>query len=239
MAPPENLTDHQIERLRANLVSVRQRIADAAHRSERQPEDVHLVAVTKRTPLGASLALRDLGVTFLGESRPEEICRKAQLAPNPLPWHLIGPFQTKKIAKTLPHVDLVHSVHSVRLGQNISERVQRNGFSAQPILLQVDISGEEAKQGLKRLDVEAALEELGAIGGIIVRGLMTMAPRGASNDVLSDVFGSLRDLQKELDPERLPELSMGMSSDFEVAIEQGATLVRVGSALFEGLAFTG
>ena len=143
MAPPENLTDHQIERLRANLISVRQRIADAAHRSERQPKDVRIVAVTKRTPLGASLALHDLGVTFLGESRPEEICRKAQLAPNPLPWHLIGPFQTKKIAKTLPHIDLVHSVHSVRLGQDIAARVQRCGFSAQPILLQVNISGEE------------------------------------------------------------------------------------------------
>jgi hypothetical protein len=236
MDPSENLNHNQIQRLDRNLADVRQRMAEAARRSDRAPQEVSLVAVTKRTPVGAALALRDLGVEYLGESRPEELCRKAQLAPVALPWHLIGPLQTKKIARTLPHAQLIHSVSSVRLGTDIGARVGRSALGSQEILMQVNISGEEAKQGFEPVGVADALQEFEANNELSVRGLMTMAPRGASEQQLRDVFGALRTLRDGLGgSERLPELSMGMSGDFEVAIEEGATLVRVGSALFEGL----
>ena len=232
-----NLSEEQKQRLRSNLSAIHQRMADAAQRGGRDPDAVRLVAVTKRTPLQVALALNDLGAAILAESRPEELCRKAQQISVPLSWHLIGPFQTKKIAKTLPHTELVHSVHSIRLGRDIAARVNRGGLKPKRILLQVNVCGEEAKQGLSPTHLESALEELSCLDDLMVCGLMTMAPKGASDIELREIFGALHAMRDNLGADRLPELSMGMSGDFEIAIEEGATLIRVGSALFEGMVF--
>lgn len=239
MDPSEILSNQQVDRLRLNLASVRKRMADAALRSGRKPQDVGLVAVTKRTPIMAAVSLWAEGVEAVGESRPEELVRKGLITSDSLQWHLIGPLQTKKIKRILPHTQLIHSVDSVRLARNISDRVEREGLPAQDILLQINISGEEAKQGLTQSDAPAALDAVEQLHGVRARGLMTMAPHEAHADLLAEVFGGLHQLQKNLGVKRVPELSMGMSGDFELAIEHGATLVRVGSALFEGLDFTG
>jgi PLP dependent protein len=233
-------TDQICDRLAENLAQVRQRIADAAARSGRRADDVLLVAVTKYVGLEIIEPLIDAGASVLGESRPQQFWPKAEaLADRPIHWHMIGQLQRNKIRRTLPLVELVHSAASLRLVEAI-DRIAGELSLRTPILLEVNASGDEAKHGFSPDELEGTLPDLAAFPNVEIRGLMCMAGLGTDADGARGDFAALRELRDRLrgnyPPEvSLDELSMGMSGDYEVAIEEGATIVRVGSALYEGI----
>jgi pyridoxal phosphate enzyme (YggS family) len=227
------------DRLRENLESVRGRIAAAARRAGRDPGAVTLVAVTKRNPTELIAPLIACGATELGENYPQELWKKAEaLAGAPVHWHLIGHLQSNKARRTLPIVRMIHAVDSLRLLQTLDELAR--GLSAPTaVCLQVNTSGEASKHGWSPEEIPRDAAAIAACRHIPVVGLMTMAALDAPPAGARASFARLRAVRDELRASTglpLPELSMGMSGDFEAAIEEGATLVRVGSALFDGVA---
>lgn len=222
--------------LSERLAAVKGRIADACRRAGRAPDGVTLVAVTKTVPPAVAALVPALGVRDLGESRPQELWRKAEAIAG-ANWHLIGHLQRNKIDRTIPLVTLVHSVDSTRVLEALSAFGQKRGAPV-PVLLEVNCSGEESKGGFSPSDVPALGEALMGLGGVEVRGLMTMAAYSDDPESARPTFSKLRDLRDQLRTRTgltLNELSMGMSNDFEIGVEEGATLVRVGTTLFEGL----
>ncbi len=222
-------------RLAQNLPRLRDRMSAAALKVGRDPSGVALVAVTKGHPSDAVEAALEMGLTDLGENRVEELAQKvALLGRAPMRWHLIGHVQRRKAqaAASLPH--LFHALDSVRLAEKMS-RILVAADSSLSVLIQVNTSGEQAKGGL---DLDAALDGIALMAelpGLDVAGLMTMAPFVSEERVLRDTFAELRRLHeraREATAYDGTELSMGMTNDFEVAIEEGSTMVRVGTALF-------
>lgn len=229
---------HIAELLRKNLTAVRERIAAAAARCERDPRDITLIGVTKYVSAEIARELVNAGVTSLGESRPQELSRKRDaLADLPIDWHLIGHLQRNKI-KLLPDQCLLHSVDSLRLLTALEEEAAHRGI-VWPILLEVNISGDAAKHGFVPAEMAQPIEALHSCPHLQLQGLMTMAALEGGCERARINFHALRELRDQLAVQHpqlpLQELSMGMSDDFEVAIEEGARLIRVGSALFEGL----
>jgi pyridoxal phosphate enzyme (YggS family) len=228
-------------RIAENLQQVRQRIADAAARAGRPATDVRLLAVTKYVGPPLIRALVEAGCSELGESRPQQLWERAgvPLAPSPIHWHLIGHLQRNKVRRTLPLVAMIHSADSPRLVAELDAAAGELGRRV-PILLEVNISNEAAKHGFAADAVEPFLQQCDAYRNLEIRGLMGMAGLEGTLDDARREFAALRRLRDRLrancpDSVVLAELSMGMSGDYEVAIEEGATIVRVGSALFEGL----
>lgn len=223
-----------------NLQSIQNRIAACCHRSGRSPDDVTLVAVTKYAELDWVRTLVELGVTDLGEARPQQLVLRARQLPASVRWHLIGHLQRNKSEDVLAVTSLIHSVDSVRLFDHLAKL--GNSLEQRPrILLEVNVSGESSKDGFDPESLLNAWSHLGECQSLEIAGLMTMAPLSESAEVARPVFRQLRDLRDELcskanDKILMKELSMGMSGDFEVAIEEGATIIRIGSSLFEGLA---
>lgn len=230
-----------LDHLRRNLARVREQMAAAAARSGRPADSVTLVAVTKYVSPDVARLLPQAGVLDLGESRPQDLWLKAaSLHDQPVRWHLVGHLQRNKVARTLPAVHLIHSVDSTRLLAAIDEAATARQCIAD-VLLEVNISGQPQKHGFPPDALADALQQAARCRGLRVRGLMAMA--GTPGDLASArrEFASLRELRNRLQHlqsshVQLDELSMGMSGDFEVAIEEGATMVRIGSALFEGIA---
>ena len=227
------------QKIGENLKRIRERIEAAAGRSGRCGEDVSLVAVTKYAENDWVQALFDLGHRALGESRPQQLARRAGEFSGEIEWHLIGHLQRNKVDLVLPVTSQIHSVDSLRLARKISDSATKSG-TTQAVLLEVNVSGEEAKDGLAPLTLREQWSEFRGLPSIQIDGLMTMAPRSDGSESTRSVFRGLRELRDELAEASggecpLPELSMGMSGDFEVAIEEGATLVRIGSSLYEGL----
>jgi pyridoxal phosphate enzyme (YggS family) len=234
------------DRLAERIDSVRDRMAAACRRAGRVPEEVTLVAVTKTVSAEIASLLPDLGIFDLGESRPQELWKKAAALPGMVRWHLIGHLQRNKIAATLPLVSMIHSVDSVRLLQALEEAAAQQERTV-PVLLEVNASGETNKQGFAP---EALLNLMPAIADlrhVSIEGLMTMAALESDPEKCRPVFVKLRQLRDERSrryiidssapgPGSLRRLSMGMSNDFEIAIEEGATMVRIGTTLFAGLA---
>jgi hypothetical protein len=224
-----------------NVADIRARIADAARRSGRAADAVRLVAVTKYVDSQVARQLVAAGCHDLGEARPQELWRKAEaLSGEDIEWHLIGHLQRNKIARTLPLVRLIHSGDSVRLIEAIDAEAARAGLPPVPLLLEVNISGDETKHGFKPDELPPVGEQLAAMKAVKIRGLMCMAGREGDIENARRDFENLRLLRDQLRPAWpnglvLDELSMGMSGDFEAAIEEGATLVRIGSLLFEGI----
>jgi pyridoxal phosphate enzyme (YggS family) len=229
-----------MSRLADNLAAVRQRIAAAAQRSGRSPDAVRLVAVTKYVSDEVVDELVQTGCCDLGEARPQELWRKAAvLSRVPIRWHLIGHLQRNKVEQTLPHVSLIHSADSLRLLKAIDAAAATQNCSTS-VLLEVNVSGDATKHGFAPQEIEGALPTIAALDHVEVCGLMCMAAREGDEAVARRNFSMLREIRDRLLDNRpenvlLDELSMGMSGDFEIAIEEGATLVRVGSALFEGM----
>ncbi len=227
-------------RIRENVACVRQRIEEAAVRSGRTADVVRLVAVTKSVGEPAIRAVIEAGCRLLGESRPQELWQKAAaLADLPVDGHMIGHLQRNKVRRTLPLLRMLQSADSPALVEAVDRGAGELSLRV-PILLEVNVSGEAAKHGFASDAVEPFFEELGRLEHVEVRGLMCMAGLEGGLDAAQRDFATLRQLRDRLRtncPERvsLDELSMGMSSDFEVAIAEGATMVRVGSALFEGI----
>lgn len=228
-------------RLSENLASVRARIAAAAHRSGRASGDIQLVAVTKYVDVAVTRQLIAAGCSCLGEARPQELWHKAEaLAGGPIEWHLIGHLQRNKIARTLPLTRLIHSGDSQRLLEALDAEARRAAQWPIPVLIEVNVSGDAAKHGFQPDELEPMGEKLAGFEHLAVGGLMCMAGReGDLDDARRDFekLRLLRDRLRSIWPERLglTELSMGMSGDFEIAIEEGATLVRIGSLLYEGI----
>jgi PLP dependent protein len=246
-------------RIGKNLSVVLQRIAASAQSSGRRGEDIKLVAVTKYVGKAEIEALVAAGCTDLGESRPQQLWQRAEeFADLPIRWHLIGHLQRNKVRRTLPLASMIHSADSLRIIKAIDETaadlsrhgdcpdfcVNKNGtvpFPRRrvPILLEVNTSGEPAKGGFQAHVVEPLLSELAQFEHVDIRGLMCMASLEGGLEAARRDFAALRKLRDRMlahcPPEIvLHELSMGMSGDYETAIEEGATIVRIGSALFEG-----
>ncbi len=227
-------------RIAENVAHVRSRIAAAARRSGRTADDVTLVAVTKYVPLECAAAVVAAGCPDLGESRPQQLWdRAAALADRAIHWHLVGHLQRNKVRRTLPLVRLLQSVDSRRLLDAVEAEAALLGRTVD-VLLEVNISGDATKTGLPAEQVEAMLAHAAALRHVAVRGLMGMAGREGDDEAARRDFVSLRLLRDRLAEHCAPgvplaELSMGMSGDFEIAIEEGATIVRLGSILFEGL----
>jgi pyridoxal phosphate enzyme (YggS family) len=216
-----------------NLAAVRARMEAAASRAGRAAEDVTLVAVTKEVDAARAREAVALGVTDVGENRAQELqSKQSALAGSLVRWHMIGTLQRNKVPQVVGQVALIHSVDSPRLAEAIGRRAAAEGIE-QEVLLEVNAGGEPTKHGVaadEALDVARGLLD---VEGLRLRGLMTIAPAG---DVRAarEAFRTLRELGDRL-RESAPgasELSMGMSDDFEVAIEEGATIVRIGSAIF-------
>jgi hypothetical protein len=228
-------------RIQQNVESVRHRIAEAARRAGRREAEVHLVAVTKylETDDPRIEALLSAGCRDLGESRPQHLLPKVEkYADRPIRWHMVGHLQRNKVRKVLPVVSMIQSVDSVRLARAI-DRIAREEGGEPEVLLEVNVSGDTAKHGFDPDQLAPSLEELEKLSTLRVRGLMAMAGLEADSQATRAQFARLRDLFESLQnqlPEKMEmrELSMGMSRDFEIAVEHGATIVRVGSLLFEG-----
>ncbi len=230
----------QAATIAANLASVHERIAEAARRAGRAPDAVRLVGVTKYVEPPVARLLVEAGCRLLGESRPQQLWRKAEILQDlPAKWHLIGHLQRNKVARTVPLVEMIESADSPRLLEAIDGAGAAIGRRV-PVLIEVNVSGEEAKTGLPVEQIEPLLEAASAWPHVEIRGLMGMASLEGGPEAARRDFAALRALRDRLRPDcpgrvSMDELSMGMSGDFEAAIEEGATIVRVGSALFEGI----
>lgn len=227
------------ETLAANLARVRERIEEAARRAGRRAEEVRLVAVTKYVDVPVIEELYELGLRDFGESRPQSLWEKQPRLAGDVRWHLIGSWQTNKVRRTIPLVELVHSIDRAALAELVSAEAVRAGRKLD-VLLEVKLAADESKHGYRPDDLRREFDQLRALPGMEVRGLMTMASLTADEGEIRTTFAQLRSLRDELREHARLEapwgwLSMGMSHDFEIAIEEGATHVRVGSSLFEGI----
>jgi pyridoxal phosphate enzyme (YggS family) len=223
-----------------NVARVRERIAAAAQAAGRNPGEIRLVAVSKYVDAPLAALLLEAGCADLGESRPQQLWDKAA-APqlHTARWHLVGRLQRNKVRRTLPLVELIHSVDSQRLLNEIDQQAASLSLTAH-VLLEVNCSGDAAKQGFAADGLRQLAPALGSFPNVRVDGLMTMAALEGSAATAHQNFAALRALHDELAASVPPqvalrELSMGMSGDFEAAIAEGATIVRIGSSLFEGL----
>jgi pyridoxal phosphate enzyme (YggS family) len=222
-------------RLRENLPRVQEALEKATIRSGREPGAVTLVAVTKAHPLEALTAALGVGLTDLGENRLEEMEGKVgTLGRDAATWHMIGHIQSRKARLAVELSDLIHSVDTMKLGRRVSAFAVELGRTV-PVLVQVNASGEEVKSGFSLDEAAERVHELLELPGVEIRGLMTMAPFVEDERVLRGTFSNLRGVHEGLG--KLPgyrgtELSMGMTNDFELAVEEGSTMVRVGTALF-------
>jgi pyridoxal phosphate enzyme (YggS family) len=224
-------------RLAANLKAVRDRIEAAAARSHRAPGSARLLVVTKTVGAAIIDEMAALGVADIGENRVQDAVEKALRVRSRVRWHLIGHLQTNKAKKALGLFSTVHSVDSLRVAQALSaQATARARATPLPIFLEVNVSGEKSKGGFTPEAVREALPQIVALPSIAVTGLMTMPPIAEDPEASRPFFRALRELRDSLSGiAPLPELSMGMTQDFEVAVEEGATWVRVGTALYEGL----
>ncbi len=223
--------------IRENLEKVRERIARAAQRVGRKPEEILLVAVSKTVPVERIREAIEAGVPALGENRVQEAKEKIQaLGRTAVPWHLVGHLQTNKVKDAIALFDLIQSVDRLSLAEELDRRGGASGKRVD-ILIQVNVAGEATKSGFRDGELRAALEALARLEGLRVRGLMAIPPEPQESEDSRPYFKTMRTLLETARGWRIPgldleALSMGMSADFEVAIEEGATIVRVGTAIF-------
>ena len=224
-------------RLRDNLAAIDGRIADACRRAGRVPGEVARLAVTKSVDAVTIGLLHDLGVRDMAESRPQTLWDKHAALPFDIRWHQIGHLQTNKVRRTLPLLTSLHALDRPSLLESLAAETDRLGRPLD-VFLQLNLTGEDQKHGFAETDLDAAAARVAAAGNLNLVGLMAMARYSDDPEDARPVFRRLRGLRDRV-RERFPEcagLSMGMSGDFEVAVEEGATHLRVGSALFEGVA---
>lgn len=220
--------------IEANLSEIRSRIAVACRKAGRNPEAVELIAVSKTFPLEMIREAADSGQRVFGESRLQEAEPKIDALPGSFHWHFIGRVQRNKVRKILPRFEVIHAIDSLRLAQYADEVAHELGLFPK-VFLQVNIGGEETKGGFESDAIREEIDVLLALKRLEVMGLMCIPPPGPDAEASRPWFRQIRELRDELQKStgvQLPCLSMGMSDDFEVAIEEGATHVRVGSSIF-------
>jgi len=223
--------------LESNLNSVRERIEEAAAKAERDPSEIQLVAVTKRVEAERVIKALELGINAFGENYAQEFRDKfkvlSEQIDKEIKWHFIGQLQKNKVKYLVGKVELIHSLDSLSVAKEINKRAENLGIKI-PVLIEVDTTGEESKGGVTPALLEGFLNEFSGLSSIEVQGLMTMPPYFDNVEMARPYFIRLRELRDDLLPSfpNMKQLSMGMSGDFEVAIEEGATIIRVGSAIF-------
>lgn len=215
-----------------NLEMINANLNNACTRAKRNPSDVTIIAVTKEVSVERTEEVIQSGIMHLGENRPEGLKKKLDAIQNNVKWHYIGTLQTRKVKSVIHDIDFLHSLDRLSLASEIEKRAT----TVKDCFVQVNVSEEESKHGLSIKDVESFIKELEKYPRIRVIGLMTMAPNTEDESVIRNVFKNLKQLQQKIAEQRLPyapctELSMGMSGDYEIAIEEGATYVRIGTAL--------
>ena len=224
--------------LAERLTRVRARIAAAAERSSRAGEEVRLIAISKTHPSAVVSKLIELGATDIGENRVQEAKEKiAEVGRDKARWHLVGHLQANKSRPAVNLFDVIHSLDSIDLARRLDRLCTEEGREKLPVLIQVDLGHEETKSGIDETELEQLVEEVGSLNRLQLIGLMTLPPFFDNPEDNRPFFRKLRELRDELAARgafavRKGELSMGMTHDFEVAIEEGATMVRVGTAIF-------
>jgi PLP dependent protein len=223
--------------IRNNLSRAREEVKAALERGGRGPSEARVLVASKYYDADQISALDEAGADLLGENRADDLVRKQELFGDRFEWHFIGHLQSRKAKTVVPRVSLIHSVDSIKLVEELAKRAPEGG--AVEVLVQVNVSGEESKYGVAEGEVEALLEAAARTGGLVLaRGFMTLAPLVEDPEDVRYVFAKLRAIRDRLKQSWSPhfdlsELSMGMSGDFAVAVEEGATLVRIGRVLLE------
>jgi PLP dependent protein len=220
--------------IQKNIEAIQKRVAEAADRSNRKPEEIVLLAITKTMPVDMILHAYEAGLRDFGENRVQEALGKIGQLPADIRWHLVGQLQTNKINKILGQFALIHSIDSVHLAEGLSARL---GNQAQEILMEVNASGEAGKSGVDPDQALEIAEKMVKLPGLKLRGLMTVGPLTDNQLAVRQAFKKLKDLFDEIRTRNwagndFSILSMGMSGDFETAIVEGSTLVRIGTAIF-------
>lgn len=220
-----------------NLPLIKKNIERACDKSGRNPEDVMLLAVTKTVDVNTINRAVGLGITYLGENRVQEFLSKYDAVDKRAEWHIIGHLQKNKVKYIADKVSMIHSVESYELAAEIDRQCKKAGRTMD-ILVEVNVSGEQSKSGIKSCEAEEFVKRICKFPNIRVRGLMTMAPFGASDNELHQIFSNLYKisvdiLSKKLDNVTMDCLSMGMSNDYEIAVEENSTIVRIGRGLFK------
>ena len=218
-------------------LKVKDRIAEACARSGRSPEEVSLIAVSKTKPAEMIRELYDAGQRLFGENRPQELRDKAGILPEDISWHMIGHLQKNKIKYVAGKASLIHSVDSFELASAIEAEAEKKEILRVPVLLEVNVADEESKFGLLPCDTAALARKISALPRLQVQGLMTVAPFVENAEENRSIFRELHQLSVDIASENIDNismnvLSMGMTNDYEIAIEEGATCVRVGTAIF-------
>lgn len=222
--------------IRSRIDAVREKVGQALERSGREPDGARILIASKYYTVEQTSALLESGVGLIGENRSEDLILKQEEFGDAFEWHFIGHLQRRKAKDVAPRVSLIHSVDSERLIGELQKRVSEDGID---VLLQVNVSGEESKYGVEEEQVEALLEAAAETDGLVrVRGFMTIAPQVEQAEDVRYVFAKLREIRDRLRPVWSPDfdlsdLSMGMSSDYEIAVEEGATLVRIGRTIIQ------
>ncbi|GAA0091574.1 YggS family pyridoxal phosphate-dependent enzyme [Paraclostridium bifermentans] len=223
--------------IKSNLINIEKRINDSCKTSDRKNDEVKLIAVTKTVDIDAVNEAIECGVTDVGENKPQELARKYDVIGDRVKWHLIGSLQTNKVKYIIDKVYMIHSIDRLSLCDEIQKRAQSIDRQIN-CLIQVNISKEESKHGILEEDAIDFIKNISNnYPNIRVKGLMTMAPNTDDKNLIKSVFRGLKDLANKIDNENINNvsmeaLSMGMSNDFEIAIEEGATFVRVGTSIF-------
>ncbi len=217
-----------------NIESIQQRIRNACERAGRQPSDVTLLAVSKGQPPEVINEAAKLGLILFGENKVQEAKAKIPLCSGKLRWQMIGHLQTNKVRDAAQLFEMIQSVDSLNVAEEIQKRCEQSG-KTMPILLEVNLAGEASKYGYAPEQILADLPKINALSKLEIHGLMTIPPYTTDENRLRPIFRRMRELKEQCEQilgAPLPQLSMGMSGDFEIAIEEGATMVRVGTALF-------
>lgn len=217
-----------------NLAVLRQKIEETCRRSVRNPAEVKLIAVSKYFGVDAIIEVKNCGLTDFGENRAQELTLKFEKLGDSVVWHMIGTLQKNKVKYAVNAAELIHSVDSIELVEEINKRAEKIS-KVQKILLEVKTSEEETKSGLEtENEILSLVKRCSELKNIELKGLMTMAPLTEDANIIRKSFRDLRNLKDQINNKgyNLTELSMGMTSDFEIAIEEGATMIRIGSAIF-------
>ncbi len=222
--------------VRENLREVQEKLTAAALRAGRKPEDVLLIAVSKTKPIELMMEAYEAGIRDFGENKVQEILRKAPLMPPDVRWHMIGHLQKNKVRQVIGTVCLIHSLDTVELAEKIEKEAEKQDLDVD-ILLEVNVAEEETKFGFRLEETEDAVRAIAAFPRVHIRGFMTSAPDTETPEDNRKFFRKLSDLavdtkSKNLDNVYVSALSMGMTNDYEVAVEEGASMIRVGTAIF-------
>ena len=222
--------------LEENLKKVQENIRIACEKAGRYPSEVTLIAVSKTKPVETLKEAYDLGVRVFGENKVQELDKKIDALPEDISWHMIGHLQRNKVKYIAGRVELIHSVDSFRLAEEINIHAKKQGIVI-PILIEVNVAEEESKFGVSVEDTEELIRQIAELDGVSIRGLMTIAPYVVDSEENREIFHKIKDLSidiasKNIDNVSMDILSMGMTGDYMVAIEEGATMVRVGTGIF-------